>query len=93
MSGADRPEQLIDRGSNGLRTACTALALVAAPTRWTSLPQRSLPDPTFVTQLIATSEHIPQAPRRRRTDMTEALLAYRLASGIARAGLCTRQSI
>jgi hypothetical protein len=89
MLDADRLEQFLDRGSDGLRPACTALALVAEPARLTRSARQ--PDPTFVTQLIATSDYFPQIPRRRRTDMTEALHAYQPA--IARAGLRTRQSI
>jgi hypothetical protein len=89
MLDADRPEQFIDEGSDSLRPACRALALVAEPARLIRLARQ--PDPTFVTQLIATSEYFPQVPRRRRTDMTEALHAYQPA--IARAGLRTRQSI
>jgi hypothetical protein len=70
------------------------LVPIAEPVQWSNrLPRRSLPDPTFVTQLIATSEQFPQARNLRRGEVSDALEAYRPAPAIARAGLRTRQSI
>jgi hypothetical protein len=82
MLGTDRDEQTIDAGSaEDARPACTALVPLAEPMRWSNrLPRRSLPDPSFVTQLIATSEHFPQARSLRRAEVSDALLAYRLVS-------------
>jgi len=92
MLGTDQPAGIIEPGS--AEDACTALVPLAEPVRWTNrLPPRSLPDPTFVTQLIATSEHFPQAHSPRRAEMNDALLAYAAAPRVQRSGLRTRQSI
>jgi hypothetical protein len=79
MLPADRPEQIIEAGSaEDADPACTALVPLAEPVRWSNrLPRRSLPDPTFVTQLIAAAENFPQARSLRRADVTDAILAYR----------------
>jgi hypothetical protein len=95
MLGTDRPEQTIEAGSAGhAGPACTALVPLAEPVRGSNrLPRRSLPDSSFVTQLIATAEHFPQARGLRRADVTDALLAYRVAPKVSGPGLRTRQSI
>jgi hypothetical protein len=95
MLGTDRPTEIIQEGlAQEARPACTALVPVAEPVRWSNrLPRRTLPDPTFVTQLIAASEQFPQARGLRRAEMTDALSAYRPASNVQRAGSRTRQSI
>jgi hypothetical protein len=95
MLGTDRPADFVEQGpAEQARPACTALVPVAEPVRWANrLPRRSLPDPTFVTQLIATSEDFPQARNLRRAEVSDALEAYRLAPRVQRAGLRTRQSI
>jgi hypothetical protein len=95
MLGTDQDEQIIEAGfAEEARPACTALVPLAEPVRWSNrLPRRLLPDPTFVTQLIATSEHDPQAQSLWRANLSDALLAYRPAAKIADAGLRTRQTI
>lgn len=95
MLGTDLGEQIIEAGpADAASPACTALVPVAEPVRWSNrLPRRSLPDPNFVTQLIATSEHFPQARSLRRTDVTDALQAYRITPAAFSTGLRTRQSI
>jgi hypothetical protein len=95
MLGTDQDEQTIEAGSaEEVRPACTALVPLAEPVRRSNaLPRRSLPDPTFVTQLIATSEHYPQARSLRRASLNDALLAYRPVEKMAGAGLRTRQTI
>jgi hypothetical protein len=95
MLGTERPETIIEAGSaEDAGPACTALVPLAEPVRWSNrLPRRSLPDPSFVTQLIATAELFPQARGLRRADVTDALLAYRPAANVQGAGLRTRQSI
>jgi hypothetical protein len=52
------------------------------------------PDPTFVTQLIATADQVPQTRRLRRASLADAQTAYG-ASQIHRheAGFRTRQTI
>ncbi len=56
-----------------------ALVPVVPTLRWSPLPHqcRSRTDPSFVTQLIATAELIPQTCALRRATPTEALAAYR----------------
>jgi hypothetical protein len=95
MLGTDRRAEIIKEGATeDARSACTALVPLAEPVRWSNQPpRRSLPDPTFVTQLIAAAEHFPQARSLRRADVTDALLAYRSAPMVSAAGLRTRQSI
>ena len=95
MLGTDRPAESVEQGpAEEARPACTALVPVAEPVRWSNRqPRRSLPDPTFVTQLIATSEHFPQARSLRRAEVSDALEAYRPAPRVQRAGLRTRQSV
>ena len=95
MLGTDRAEQIIEKGSaEDAKPACTALVPLAEPVRWSNrLPRRSLPDPTFITQLIATAEHFPQARELRRAEMTDALSAYRMEPKVQGSGLRTRQSI
>jgi hypothetical protein len=88
MLGTEYPAEFIEEGlAEEARPACTALVPIVEPVRWSNrLPRRSLPDPTFVTQLIATSEHFPQARSLRRGEVSDALEAYQ------RAGLRTRQT-
>jgi hypothetical protein len=94
MLGTDRLEQTIEAGSaTHAGPACTALVPLAEPARGSNRLRRSLPDPSFVTQLIATAEHFPQARGLRRADLTDALLAYRVAPEVSGPGLRTRQSI
>jgi len=95
MLGTGRPAEIIEPGSaEDAKPACTALVPLAEPARWSNRqPWRSLPDPTFVTQLIATAEHFPQARPLRRADVTDALSAYAPAPKTQRSGLRTRQSI
>jgi hypothetical protein len=95
MLGTDQPVEIIEPGSaEDAKPACTELVPLAEPVRWTNhLPRRLLPDPTFVTQLIATSEHFPQARSLRRAEVSDALSAYAPAPKVPCSGLRTRQSI
>ena len=95
MLGTDRSTEIIEQSSaQDVQPACTALVPLAEPVRGSNrLPRRSLPDSSFVTQLIATAEHFPQARGLRRADVTDALLAYRVAPQVSGPGLRTRQSI
>jgi hypothetical protein len=95
MLGTDRPAEFLEEGrAEEARPACTDLVPIAEPVRWSNRQaRRSLPDPTFVTQLIATSEQFPQARSLRRAEVNDALEAYRPAPRVQRAGLRTRQSI
>jgi hypothetical protein len=52
------------------------------------------PDPSFVTQLIATAEQVPQTRILRRATSADALSAYNTdRRTVRKAGLCTRQVI
>jgi hypothetical protein len=95
MLGTEYPAEFIEEGlAEDARPACTALVPIVEPVRWSNrLPRRSLPDPTFVTQLIATAEDYPQGRNLRRAEVTDALSAYRPVPRLQGAGLRTRQSI
>ena len=95
MLNTDRSLEFVDAGAaEEAKPACTALVPLAEPVRRLNrLPRRTLPDPTFVTQLIATAEQFPQTRPLRRADMTDALSAYQPAVNVQRAGSRTRQSI
>jgi len=95
MLGTDRSTEIIEQScAQDVQPACTALVPLAEPVRWTCrLAHHTLPEPGFVTQLIATSEHYPQTCSLRRAEMTDARVAYRPVPPIAGALLRTRQSI
>ena len=96
MLGTDRSPEFIEGGAReGTKPASTALVPLAEPVRWWNRPPKgaALPDPTFVTQLIATAEQFPQTRSLQRAEMTDALSAYRPAPVVQRAGSRTRQSI
>jgi hypothetical protein len=95
MLGTDRSPELIEGGAReDAKPACTALVPLAEPVGWLNRPpRRALPDPTFVTQLIATAEQFPQTRSLRRAEITDALSAYRPAPAVQRVGSHTRQSI
>jgi hypothetical protein len=60
------------------KSACVALVPVTSPAEWSpSHSQRSLPSSIFVTQLIATAEHMPQTRGLRRATAADAQTAYR----------------
>ena len=62
-----------DAADNG-----TGMALVPLmPTlQWVHKAPLPRPDPSFVTQLIANAEHMPQTSRLRRASSEDALMAY-----------------
>ena len=60
------------------KPACVALVPVASAAQWSpGRSQRSLPSSIFVTQLIATAEHMPQTRGLRRATVADAQTAYR----------------
>lgn len=80
MLSTDRPDQA---GSGG-EMASTALVPLTPTLQWAPKAILPHPDPSFVTQLIANAEHVPQASRMRRASPADARLAYgdaRLAYG------------
>jgi hypothetical protein len=80
MSSIDRPGQTAD---GGVRTdekpACVALVPMVpmVPTvHWLRVPDQRMSRADFVTQLIATAEHVPQTRSLRRATPADALAAY-----------------
>jgi hypothetical protein len=67
-------------GTNQLDEAAgsTGMALVPmVPTlQWVNKAPLPRPDPSFVTQLIANAEHLPQTSRLRRASSEDARMAY-----------------
>jgi hypothetical protein len=61
------------------KTPCVALVPVVASAHWPRVPDQQLSraDPGFVTQLIATAEHVPQTRSLRRATLADAQAAYR----------------
>ncbi|MGV7217736.1 hypothetical protein [Bradyrhizobium sp. UFLA05-112] len=49
------------------------------------------PDPSFVTQLIANAEHVPQTSRLRRASPADANMAYGLKHPLGTVSARTRQ--
>ena len=73
---------------------CVALVPLAQELTWARKLPSPRPDPSFVTQLIATAEQVPQTRLLRRAAPADALSAYNRPQLIVRAaGLCTRQMI
>jgi hypothetical protein len=93
MTGDDRANETANQGADA-EPACVALVPMTEPIRRSGPPaRRSLPDPSFVTQLIATAEHLPQTRAHRRATSADALTAYRACQRkVLGAGLSTRQT-
>jgi hypothetical protein len=63
----------VDVADNGTGSAVVPLMPVLQWVHKAPLPR---PDPSFVTQLIANAEHLPQASRLRRASSEDAQVAY-----------------
>jgi hypothetical protein len=75
MSGVN--EQEIEDGVfEDVGPPCVALVPLAQELRWTPKLPLPRPDPSFVTQLIATAEQVPQTRMLRRATSADALSAY-----------------
>jgi hypothetical protein len=88
----DQPDPTADdRGGS----ECTALVPVCEVARHARpLGRLSLPDPTFLTHLIATAAQVPQTRQLRRAAQADALSAYRTQrAGRPEKGFRTRQVI
>ena len=73
---------------------CVALVPLAQELTWARKMALPRPDPSFVTQLIATAEQVPQTRTLRRATSADALSAYNTPGRIVHeTGLCTRQVI
>ncbi|MDA9478181.1 hypothetical protein XI03_27630 [Bradyrhizobium sp. CCBAU 65884] len=62
-----------DAADNGTGTALVPVLPILQWVHKTPLPR---PDPSFVAQLIANAEHLPQASRLRRASSEDAQTAY-----------------
>jgi len=93
MSGIN--EQAIEDGVfEDVKPPCVALVPLAQELTWARKMPLPRPDPSFVTQLIATAEQVPQTRTLRRAAPADALSAYSTPGRTVRAaGLCTRQVI
>ncbi|MDA9546101.1 MULTISPECIES: hypothetical protein [unclassified Bradyrhizobium] len=84
MLGTDRP----DAADNGTGTALVPLMPTLQWVRKAPLPR---PDPSFVTQLIANAEQLPQTSRLRRASPEDALMAYGSKRPLGTVSARTRQ--
>ncbi|MBR0831067.1 hypothetical protein JQ596_36725 [Bradyrhizobium manausense] len=82
MLSTERPDEAGEHGTG------TALVPLTPTLTWVHKSVLPRPDPSFVTQLIANAEHVPQASRLRRASPADANIAYGdkrpLASVVAR---------
>jgi hypothetical protein len=77
VSAAIDQSALVDDGEAADKTsACVALVPVAQPIHAPTPERLARPDPSFVTQLIATAEHAPQTCALRRASPAAAQAAY-----------------
>jgi hypothetical protein len=97
MLSTDRPRHAPDDDVlEDAKPACVALVPLAQQTQWShARVRRAAPAPTFVTQLIATAEHIPQTLSQRRAAAADALSTYRShqAPKVLGAGSWTQQIV
>jgi hypothetical protein len=95
MSGTEFEQTESAAEGADARPACFDLVPIASPLHWTSAhPGLSRPDPCFVTQLIATAEHVPQTCVLRRATPADAQTAYTAGQHPFRdAGIRTRHII
>jgi hypothetical protein len=86
-------EQEIEDGVfEDVEPPCVALVPLAKELTWARKMPLPRPDPSFVTQLIATAEQVPQTCNLRRASTADALSAYD-THAVHEAGLRTRQVI
>jgi hypothetical protein len=93
MSDSDQPAQTAEEiVVNDDRPACVALVPVIPTVHWSRVPDQQLSRADFVTQLIATAEHLPQTRSLRRATQADAQAAYGAQRRPLRtAGIRTRQ--
>ena len=73
------------------RQASTALVPLTPVLQWVRKAPVTRPDPSFVAQLIANAEHLPQAGRLRRGSSEDARVAYGGKRMLASVSSRTRQ--
>jgi hypothetical protein len=66
----------VDQIEQTTRAASTALVPLTPVLQLVRKVSLTRPDPSFVTQLIANAEHLPQASRLRRGSSEDARMAY-----------------
>ncbi|MGY4500011.1 hypothetical protein ACVWYH_003942 [Bradyrhizobium sp. GM24.11] len=66
----------VDQIEETTREASTALVPLTPVLQWVRKVPLTRPDPSFVTQLIANAEHLPQGSRLRRGSSEDARMAY-----------------
>ena len=78
MVSNDRPDEAVKDGVTADRQpACVALVPVVPTVHWSRVPEQSSRSRAdFVTQLIATAEHLPQTRSLRRATPADANAAY-----------------
>lgn len=77
MLVSDQPEQTADDGLLAdEKPACVALVPVVPTLHWSRVPDQQRSRADFVTQLIATAEHVPQTRCLRRATPADAKAAY-----------------
>jgi hypothetical protein len=79
MPDSDRPDVTMDEAAlAGATSDCRTLVPRVVSAQWSGIPNQFVPraDPTFVTHLIATAEHVPQTRCLQRATPTEAQTAY-----------------
>jgi hypothetical protein len=80
-----------DRTDNSESGTGTALVPLMPTLQWVRKAALSRPDPSFVTQLIANAEHLPQAGRLRRASSQDAQMAYGAKRPLSSVAARTRQ--
>lgn len=80
-----------DRADETSEAVGTALVPVLPTLQWVNKAPLPRPDPSFVTQLIANAEHIPQTTRLRRGSSDDAQTAYGRQRPLPSVGGRTRQ--
>jgi hypothetical protein len=77
MPDSGRPEQTVDDSALAdKKPACVALVPVVPTVQRSRVPDQRLSRADFVTQLIATAEHVPQTRSLRRATPADAKAAY-----------------
>ncbi len=77
MSVSGQPEQSVDEGVVAdEKPACVALVPVVPTLHWSRVPDQQRSRADFVTQLIATAQHVPQTRSLRRATPADAKAAY-----------------
>jgi hypothetical protein len=91
------PDQTSNEGAVAdEKPACVALVPVIPAAHWSGVPDQLRSRADFVTQLIATAEHVPQTRSLRRGTSADAKAAYRASlhrAPLAGAGIRTRQIV